>query len=170
MDENQLKELEPMEPKIISKKAFPVIGIELKTTTREGKNFIEIPQFWQQVIQNEQIKNIPNKKKPDTVLGICMDFSADGSFSYVIGSEVTDTDHVPDDMVCKKIPEAEYAVFTTRGKMPDSIQNTTRYIYKEWLPNSKYQHAHSPEFELYDERSDNSENAEVDVYIPVASV
>jgi len=35
-----------MEPKIISKKAFPIIGIELKTTSREGKNFIEIPQFW----------------------------------------------------------------------------------------------------------------------------
>ena len=86
-----------MEPKIISKKAFPVIGIELKTTTREGKNFVEIPLFWQQVIQKKQIKNIPNKKQPDTVLGICMDFRVDGAFSYIIGSEVTHTDNVPDD-------------------------------------------------------------------------
>jgi len=158
-----------MEPKIISKKAFPVIGIELKTTTREGKNFTEIPQFWQQVIEKQHIKNIPNKKQLDTVLGICMDFKADGTFSYIIGSEVTSTDNVPDDMVSKKIPDAEYAVFTARGKMPDSIQNTTKYIYQEWLPKSKYQHANSPEFELYDERSDFSENAEVDIYIPIAS-
>ena len=95
-----------MEPKIISKKAFPVIGIELKTTTRGGKNFLEIPQFWQRAIQNEQIKKIPNKKQTATVLGICMDFEADGAFSYIIGSEVTDTDHVPDDMVCKQITDA----------------------------------------------------------------
>ena len=158
-----------MEPKIISKKAFSVIGIELKTTTREGKNFVEIPQFWQQVIQKKQIKNIPNKKQPDRVLGICMDFRADGAFSYIIGSEVTHTDNVPDDMVSREIPEANYAVFTARGKMPDSIQNTTKYIYREWLPKSKYQHAHSPEFELYDERSGDSENAEVDIYIPIVS-
>ena len=158
-----------MEPKIISKKAFYIIGIELKTTTREGKNFVEIPQFWRHVIQKKQIENIPNKKQPGTVLGICMDFSADGDFSYIIGSEVTNTDNVPDDMVSREIPEANYAVFTALGKMPDSIQNTTKYIYREWLPKSKYQHAHSPEFELYDERSGDSENAEVDIHIPIVS-
>ena len=125
-----------MEPKIISKKAFPIIGIELKTTSREGKNFIEIPQFWTQVIQKKQIDKIPNKKQPGAVLGICMDFRADGDFSYIIGSEVTNTDRVPDDMVTKMIPNAEYAVFTAIGKMPDSIQDTTKYIHREWLPKS----------------------------------
>jgi predicted transcriptional regulator YdeE len=29
--------------------------------------------------------------------------------------------------------------------------------------------ADSPEFELYDERSDDSENAEVDIYVPIVS-
>jgi AraC family transcriptional regulator len=158
-----------MESKIISKKTFSIIGIELKTTNREGKNFVEIPQFWKQVIQKKKIGKIPNKKQPGTVLGICMDFRADGDFSYIIGSEVTNTDNVPDDMVSKKIPDAKYAVFLARGKMPDSIQNTFKYIYHEWLPKSKYQHAGSPEFELYDERSDDSENAEVDIYVPIVS-
>ena len=158
-----------MEPKIISKKAFPIIGIELKTTSREGKNFIEIPQFWTQVIQKKQIDKIPNKKQPGAVLGICMDFRTDGDFSYIIGSEVTNTDRVPDDMVTKMIPNAEYAVFTAIGKMPDSIQDTTKYIHREWLPKSKFQHADSPEFELYDERSDNSENSEVDIYVPIVT-
>ena len=72
-------------------------------------------------------------------------------------------------MVTKIIPEAEYAVFTAIGKMPDSIQNTTKYIHREWLPKSKYQHAGSPEFELYDERSGDGENAEVDIYVPIVS-
>ena len=98
-----------------------------------------------------------------------MDFRADGAFSYIIGSEVTSTDNVPNDMVSKKIPDAKYAVFTACGKMPDSIQNTIKYIYQEWLPKSKYQHADSPEFELYDERSDDSESAEADIYVPISS-
>ena len=102
-------------------------------------------------------------------MGICLDFRADGAFTYIIGSEVTNTDNVPDDMVSKKIPDAKYAVFSACGKMPDSIQNTFKYIYHEWLPKSKYQHADSPEFELYDERSDDSENAEVDIYVPIVS-
>jgi AraC family transcriptional regulator len=102
-------------------------------------------------------RNLPNGK------------FADGAFSYIIGSEVTHTDNVPDDMVSREILEANYAVFTARGTMPDSIQNMIKYIYQEWLPKSKYQHAHSPEFELYDERSDDSENAEVDIYIPIMS-
>ena len=97
-----------------------------------------------------------------------------GSFNIkasreVFPAEVTNTHRVPDDMVAKMIPKAEYAVFTAIGKMPDSIQDTTKYIHREWLPKSKFQHADSPEFELYDERSDDSENSEVDIYVPIVT-
>jgi AraC family transcriptional regulator len=72
-------------------------------------------------------------------------------------------------MITKKIPNANYAVFTAIGKIPDSIQNTTKYIHREWLPKSKYRHAGSPEFELYDERSNDSKNSEVDIYLPIVT-
>jgi len=158
-----------MKQKVITKESFPIIGIELKTTTHDGKNFVEIPQFWEKVMQQGQIDNIPNKKYPGTVLGICMDFQTDGSFSYIIGTEVTKAENIPGDMVCKTIPAARYAVFTARGKMPGSIQDTVKYIYQEWLPNSEYQRADSADFELYDQRYHGGENAEVDIYIPIVS-
>jgi len=158
-----------MKQKIITKKSFPIIGIELKATTHNGKNFVEIPQFWKKVMQQGEIDNIPNKKYPGTVLGICMDFQTDGSFSYIIGTEVTNTGNIPDGMVCKTIPAAKYAVFTVHGKMPISIQDTTKYIHQEWLPNSEYKRANSADFELYDERCHRGENAEVDIYIPIVS-
>jgi AraC family transcriptional regulator len=63
-----------MEYAIISKESFPIIGVELKTTTREGKNIVEIPQFWKKVLEEGQIDRIPDKKSQDTVLGICIDF------------------------------------------------------------------------------------------------
>ena len=46
-------------------------------------------------------------------------------------------------------------------------KDTFKYIYREWLPNSAYRHAGSAEFECYDERCDDTENAVVDIYIPV---
>jgi len=158
-----------MEPAIISKGSFPIIGIELRTTTRDGMNFTEIPQFWVKVLEKGQITKIPDRKSPDTILGICMDFESDGSFSYIIGAEVTSTENTPDDMVCRTIPTAKYAVFTARGKMPDSIQDVTKYIYQKWLPNSEFQRANLADFELYDERFDAEENAEVDIYVPIVS-
>ena len=59
-----------MMPKVITKESFSVIGIELKTTTRDGKNLVEIPRFWDQALQQWQIDNIPNRKFPGTVLGV----------------------------------------------------------------------------------------------------
>jgi AraC family transcriptional regulator len=158
-----------VEPTLITKDAFSVIGLELKTTTHGGKNLIEIPPFWEQVMAAGQIERIPDKKIPDTVLGICMDFAPDGWFSYLIAAEVTSTDNAPEGMVYRTIPAATYAVFPARGKMPASIQDTFKYIYREWLPNCTYRHAGSAEFEWYDERCDDTENAVVDIYIPVIS-
>ena len=158
-----------MKQRFVTKESFPIIGIELNTTTQDGKNFVEIPRFWEKVMQQGQIDSIPNKKYPGTVLGICLDFQKNGSFSYIIGAEVTHTENTPDDMVSKTIPAARYAVFTACGKMPGAIQDTFKYIYQEWLPNSEYRHAGSADFELYDERSHGGESAEVDIYIPVVS-
>ena len=157
-----------MEPAIITKQSFPIIGIELQTTTRDGLNFIEIPQFWANVLEKGQIAKIPDRKFPDTLLGICMDFDSEGRFAYIIGAEVTSTDNTPDDMVCRTIPAATYAVFTARGKMPDSIQDVTKYIYQKWLPNSQFQRANLADFELYDERFCDEKNAAVDIYVPIA--
>ena len=158
-----------MEHAIISKESFPIIGVELKTTTHDGRNLVEIPRFWEKVIKEGQIDKIPDKKFKGTVLGICMDFKPEGRFSYIIGSEVSSTVNTPGNMVCRTIPAATYAVFTARGKMPGSIQDTVKYIHREWLPNSEYQRANSADFELYDERYNDAENAEVDIYISIVS-
>ncbi len=156
-----------MEHRIIEKEPFTVIGVELKTTLSNEADFGEIPKFWGEVLQNGTLGNIPNKKVPDTVLGISMDFQSDGSFVYLIGAEVTSSENIPKNMVCRSIPSAAYAVFTARGEMPRSIQETSKYIYQQWLPNSKYTRAETAEFELYDDRCQQGVNAEVDIYIPV---
>jgi AraC family transcriptional regulator len=156
-----------MEPKIIKKDAFTVIGAGLKTTLSDETDFGEIPKFWEKVLRDGLIDMIPNKKHPDTVLGISMNIQPDGSFLYIIGAEVSSAADISESMVCKTVPAAEYAVFTARGQIPGSIQETSKYIYKEWLPNSGYKRAETAEFELYDERCQRGEKSEVDIYIPI---
>lgn len=157
-----------MEPNIVSKQSFPVIGMQIQTTSQDGKNFQDIPQFWQKATEENLIERIPHKKLPGSYMGICMDFEPDGGFTYLIASEVTHTEDIPEGMVCREIPPAKYAVFNAHGKMPDAIQETTRYICQEWLPASEYQHAGTSDFERYDERSKvGGEDAKVVIFIPI---
>ncbi|MBU1024063.1 GyrI-like domain-containing protein [bacterium] len=160
-----------MEPKIVSKSGFNIIGMELKTSIKEGRNFKEIPQFWEKVLQQDILSKIPNKSQEATSLGMCMDFKEeDGSFSYVIACEVDSTNNIPEGMIARTIPGAKYAVFTCKGPLPDSIQNMVGYIHGEWFKKSEYTHAGTPEFELYDERCMGGTDCEVDIYIPVVKV
>src|SRR6478609_5285322 len=49
-----------MEPKLVTKPAFYVIGYELKTKNEGGQNNKDIPEFWQQYMQNGLGSKIPN--------------------------------------------------------------------------------------------------------------
>ncbi|KKI89451.1 AraC family transcriptional regulator [Bacillus sp. SA1-12] len=160
-----------MEPKLITKPAFHIIGYELKTKNVNGQNNIDIPAFWQQYLQNELGSNIPNPIHKCVELGICTDFKPEtGEFVYIIGMEVEKDTQAPEGMVYKSFPELEFAVFTTPKSNEESftasIQSTWNYIFTEWFPQSGYEHSGSVEFELYDERCHGRENKEIDIYIP----
>jgi AraC family transcriptional regulator len=156
-----------MEPKFIEKEAFKVIGVALNTTIIENENSQSIPKFWGSFNQSGRAEEIPNRVYPDTMLGMCADNKADGAFTYLICSEVKSLDQVPEGMVARTIAGGRYAVFTSRGKIPDSIQTAWQYIFNTWLPQSGFDHSGTEDFELYDGRCANLEDAEVDIYIPI---
>lgn len=161
-----------MEPKLITKPAFHLIGYELKTKNENGQNNKDIPEFWQQYTRNGLSCSIPSPIQKNVELGICTDFNpVTGEFVYLIGMEVKEGTEAPEGMVYRSFPELEYAVFTTpksnEETFTSSIQSTWNFIFTEWFPRSGYEHYGSIEFELYDERCHGSENKEMDIYIPV---
>ncbi len=157
-----------MEPVIRKMEKIKVIGARLDTSTSNGSNFKQIPQFWNQFMSERTAERIPDKKDPKVCLGICDDYNfKEGTFSYIIAYEVTSHETVPPGLISLTVPEAEYAVFTAKGKLPFSVQNMVSYIYGEWLQNSDYARAVAPEFEYYDEKVTDDEKCEVDIYIPV---
>ena len=164
-----------MEPKIIAREKFSVIGYELRTSVIDGVNFKEIPEFWDYYRKNNLAQTIPGKKDETVELGICCNFNAvTKQFSYIIGFETDSIQSAPDHMILKTLPASTYAVFTTpkvkADQFPTSIQETTKYIYSTWLPQSGYEYNDdASDIEVYDSHScpQNHEYVRMEIYIPV---
>ena len=161
-----------MEPTIVNKERINIAGVALHTTTEDGRNRREIPQFWQDIMQDGrfgQIHTLPGGL-PDGDYGICANM-VDGSteFDYVIGSAVADLDKVPDTFFKLVLEPCTYAVFTVPPAAPPdfskAIQDTGDRIFQEWLPQSEYEFAKGHmDFELYVPRDGD---VGCDIYIPV---
>jgi AraC family transcriptional regulator len=81
--------------------------------------------------------------------------------------EVSEFDTIPDGMEKLIIPKGQYAVFYYKGK-PSEAQETFRYIYGNWLPNSEYKMDERPYFALMGEKyKGESTESEEEFWIPI---
>lgn len=154
-----------MNYRIEQKPAFQAAGMAGVFTNGGGENNKSIPQFWQ-----EHDKDIPKLIEVGggcvtgkNLLGICYDGKNDGTFRYMIGIEASSA---PEGMETLEIPASTWAVFECLGPMPGAIQALWKRIMNEFLPNSAYCHAGTPDFELYYD-GENDENYRSEVWIPV---
>jgi len=68
------------------------------------------------------------------------------------------------------IPAGDYAVFTHKG-IANEFPKTLAFIYNEWLPNSEYQLADRPHFEvLTPNYQPNDPEHEEEIWIPIKKV
>ncbi len=82
--------------------------------------------------------------------------------------EVSSFDHVPDDMETLEIESGLYAVFQYKGDQ-QGASAFFNSIYTEWLPNSSYELANRPQFEILGEKYKNNDpNSEEEIWIPVS--
>jgi AraC family transcriptional regulator len=140
-----IKGVAAMDYRIEDRKGFRAVGIKERFTTVDGQNLTGITRMWQEVLQNgmcEKITNM-NNVEPAGVVGICTNMEG-AEFDYYIASPTSMA--VEEGMVEIDIAPATYAVFPCKMK---DIQEVTRRIFSEWLPNSKYSHADASEIELY---------------------
>jgi predicted transcriptional regulator YdeE/DNA-binding transcriptional MerR regulator len=154
------KENAQMEPSIINKPTFTVVGA--RYVGRNQNN--EIPQLWDRY--GPAINGIKHKGG-ELFYGVC-DMpagAAEGEFEYIAAVEPEPSATVPEGMVTKNIPAGRYAVFPTT--LP-TIHDTWGYIMQNWLPRSGYKRAMQPDFELYDETFDPADpNGKLYIYVPI---
>jgi predicted transcriptional regulator YdeE len=153
---NYDKENKPMEPQIIKKPAFDVVGLLYK-----GKNENnDISRVWDQFLP--RVDEI-NHKAPDA-FGVCGEMEPDGSFQYLAGFQVSEVAGLPDRMTHWTVPEQSYAAFPCTLQ---TIRDTFDHAYQDWLPQSDYQRADGPDFEFYPPEFDANAGTGMFIYLPV---
>jgi AraC family transcriptional regulator len=129
-----------MQPKIIEKQAFKVVGYEFRNNLKNTLHTRDIPAFWSQrgLSDGECETKLYSVLQPvkHGEYCICINTNVDtDDFSFLLAVEVYDFDLATDDMYTFEVPAATYAVFTTPPVAEEdfvpSIQGTWKYIMSE---------------------------------------
>lgn len=174
-----LKGDQPMEYRIESEPDLRLQGAAIQTTTEDGKNFREIPAFWQSIMKDGRFTVLDTNAKSGFhrnggvteglgVVGVAYDFQFEqGRFAYAVAVEDTGVPLQVDGEVSVAVPAATYAKFACRGELPAAIQDTIKRVFEEWFPGSDYEHAGGPEMEIYRPSGDGNGEDYAEYWIPI---
>ncbi len=115
----------------------------------------DITTFWHDCTSDGSIQRLlkyfPEKPSINGLLGICFSFEQDkGVFPYGIGVEYDGKKITDDDFVVVELPKTTWAVFTCKGKIPESFHKTYKRIISEFFSeDSKYEYGECAELEVY---------------------
>ena len=145
---------------------FKLIGIALgkKTTNENGQAGIDCGNMWQKFEKGDYANKIPDKIS-DEVFAVYHAYEGDYTkpYSYFIGCKVKSETEVPEGMDSLLIAAATYQQMTAKGKIPDCIISAWQTIWSSPDINRAYQ----ADFEIYDSRSKDWTNAEVEIFLSV---
>lgn len=158
-----------MGPKVAEEKGFTVIGIEVRTNnSKEGGGGGAIPKQWDRLFKEGILEKIPDKAD-QTIFAVYSEYAGDrnGDYNYTIGAKVSGTTAVPPGMVAKRVSTGKYAVVTSaKGPVTKIVPEAWQRIWdledKSQLGGSR---AYRTDFEVYDQRSRDPQDSQVDIYI-----
>jgi predicted transcriptional regulator YdeE len=147
--------------------SFSVVGISARTdNSREAGPGGAIAEIWHRLVQEGLDKEIPNPVGME-LYGVYTDYASDhnGDYTFVAGRAVKPGTIPPQGMVSVTIPEGSYAVVTTeKGPLPTVIPGAWMKVF-ELEDSGNVSRAYKTDFELYDQRAMNPEDAQVDIYL-----
>ncbi|HEU4789726.1 MAG TPA: effector binding domain-containing protein [Flavobacterium sp.] len=142
-----------------------LIGLALnrKTSNANGQSSIDCGNLWQQFEKENYIDKIPNKLT-DEIVAVYHEYEGNHTqpFSYFIGCKVPMDTKTPIGMESLIIPNQIYQKIIAKGEIPNCLINAWKEIWS-----SSVSRAYKTDFEVYDERSKDWSNAEVDIYISI---
>ncbi|MUK88566.1 AraC family transcriptional regulator [Ornithinibacillus sp. L9] len=158
-----------MEPKVVRKPSFHVIGYHFLVNLKE----IEEQNIGEKALISlrENAHKIPNKKGEHVYLIQVYPMREyfnpyEDKFTQIIGYEVSELGEVPEGAIFYTVPEGTYVTTTHQG--PESeLYKTYDYLYGKWMTD----HRCMPigyDFELWDERYNPEEmDNEIDLFIAI---
>jgi predicted transcriptional regulator YdeE/DNA-binding transcriptional MerR regulator len=161
------KEEQIMEPHIVTKPAFTVVGLPFTgfinaAPYEAGNENNEIGKVWDQF--NARYGEIKNICGPS--YGLCFGMPNEREPWYIAGAEVSQVEDLPAGMMSMSVREQKYAVFPcTLG----ALGATYRHIAEEWGSRPGYEHADAPDFEYYEDEPGPGDPKEMklSIYWPI---
>ena len=142
-----------------------LIGLSLnkKTSNHNGQSGIDCGNLWQKFENENYIDKIPEKLSNE-ILAVYHQYEGDHTkpFSYFIGCKVPNDTEVPAGLESLTIPAETYQMIIAKGEMPYCVTNVWKEIW-----NSNIERSYSLDFEVYDERSKDWSDAEVEIYLSI---
>lgn len=149
---------------MIQKSSFIILGISIRTTNQNEQSSVDIPALWNRFFSEGILAKIPNKVNTNLYC-VYTDYEKDHTEPYttLLGCEVEDLNEIPEGLTGKTFHGAKYEIFTAKGNLTEGA------VYKEWMKiwSADIPRTFIADFEVYDERSHDPANAEVEIFIGV---
>lgn len=162
-----------MDYRIEKREAFQVVCKRKRVGKPLSANATaDISAMWQECSADGTTQKlasyIPKNPIMKGLLGICFTSELNAKhFPYGIGAEY-DGRKIDGDLEIVTIPANTYAVFTSKGKMPDAFVETYHKIVTEFFPQStQYEYAENVEFEVYPSANTQDPNYQCEIWIAV---
>ncbi len=143
---------------------FQVIGLSIRTTNEGGRGAQEIGALWQRFLGEGVLNKIPGRID-DTIYSIYADYEGDHTQPYtvILGCKVKSVDQVPEGMTSKSFDGGDYVTMSVRGDLSKGI------IASQWMKiwEMDLDRAFTADFEVFGEKAQNPEDAEVDFFVAV---
>jgi predicted transcriptional regulator YdeE len=142
---------------------FYLVGISVRTTNEGGQSGKHIGQLWEHFFKENIRAQIPDKIGND-IYCVYTDYERDASGPYttLLGCAVSTQQTVPEGFTSKVIPGATYRVYTSAGKLPDSVLATWMHVWQTPIDRS-----YGADFDVYGITAQDPNNAEVKTYVSV---
>ncbi|MFK8008743.1 MAG: GyrI-like domain-containing protein [Saprospiraceae bacterium] len=143
---------------------FHIIGIDIRTSNQEGKAGQDIPSLWNRFLSQNLMGKIPNKIGSE-IFCIYTEYEGDHNLPYtcLLGCKVDNLDNVPEGMRGMTFTTQKLEKFTAKGNLQQGA------VWKKWLEiwEAELDRTYTFDIEVYSEKAQNPEDAEVDIYISV---
>jgi len=143
---------------------FSVMGITVRTINEKGKFDVDIPKLWTQFFAEKIIEKIPNKSD-SAIYCVYTDYESDFTkfYTVLLGCRVNHLDVIPMGLTGKIVLGGSFKKFIAKG---DPKQGA---VYSEWVKiwNSDLNRQYSTDFEVYDGKSQDLKDPQVDIFIAI---
>ncbi len=151
--------------------ALSFVGLSARTSNaREMSKKGIICRLWQQFYKETVSEKIFHVCVEGDAYGVYYEYpnANPDTYSVLVGVNVSRIDTVPAGLAHIELPPSDYFVFTTpQGAMPDIIIQSWAFIHDFFAKQTEYVRTYTGDFEHYDGRAQDTNNACVDIYVAV---